>query len=70
MAIFYEPEYPAQRYEAHGPVHWIEPRDFIKCCVCQRYQKYTENVIAFQQSHYLQFCCDRCRVPEWFQPLA
>lgn len=70
MAIFYEPEYPAQRYDAHGPVHWIESRDFIKCCVCQRYQKYTESVLAFQQSHYLQFCCGGCRVPEWFQPIS
>lgn len=66
MAIFYEPEYPGQRYEAGGAVHWIESSDFIKCCVCHRYQRYTELVVQYQQSHYAQFCCEHCSVPEWF----
>ncbi len=68
MAIFYEPEHPRQRYDAHGAIRWIERRDFIKCCACQRYQKYTEAVTTSQQDRYLQFCCAHCHLPEWFIP--
>ena len=67
MAIFYEPEHPSQRYDANGAIRWLDTRDFIKCCVCQRYQKNTDKVAAFQQEQYLQFCCEKCHIPEWFQ---